>query len=137
MRKWLTSIVLCFLIACVIVNVNSHIYAGATSSSHAYPDAYKNPRFWDEEIGYCFIPQETLNSCGPASVQMVLKYLDVANLPTQSELAIEMNTSIYNYTYCTYMHIPFVKIGFEEYLSTFLSRDFEYALINLKGNTFQ
>jgi len=95
---------------------------------------YRNLRFWDKEIGYCFIRQETLNSCGPASVQMILKYLGVANLPTQSELAIEMNTSIYNYTNCTYMHIPFVKRGFEEYLSTFLSRDFEHALINLKGN---
>jgi len=65
---------------------------------------------------------------------MVLKYLGAANLPTQSDLAIEMNTSIYNYTYYTYMHIPFVKRGFEEYLSAFLSKDFERALSNLKGN---
>ena len=135
MRKHLKSIVLCFLILYVIVNADSYIHAKITGSRrHTHPDAYRNPRFWDEEIGYCFVRQETLNSCGPASVQMVLKYLDVSPLPSQSELASEMNTTVYEYTYRTFMHIPFVKRGFEKYLSTFLSRDFERALDNLKGN---
>jgi len=30
----------------------------------------------------------------PASVQIVLKYLDFSHLPTQTELATEMNTDI-------------------------------------------
>jgi len=136
LRKHPTLIItLCFLIVYVTISADSCIYAEAMrSDQHAYPDTYRNPRFWDEEIGYCFIRQETLNSCGPASVQMVLKYLNVITLPTQSELAIEMNTSIYNYTYRIYMHIPFVRRGFEEYLSAFLSKDFKSALGNLKGN---
>jgi len=122
------------LIIYVMVSAPSHICREVSGSSNTYPDAYKNPRFWDKEIGYCFIQQETLNSCGPASVQMVLKYLGVTTLPNQSELASEMNTSIYNYTYCIYMHIPFIKRGFEKYLSGSLSGEFECALSNLKGN---
>ena len=134
MRKRLTSIAFCLFVVYVIISTNSYVYARAERSSNTYPDTYRNPRFWNEEIGYCFIRQETFNSCGPASVQMVLKYLNIDTLPTQSELASEMNTSIYNYTYCTYMHIPFVKRGFKEYLSISLSMEFERALSNLKGN---
>jgi len=56
-RKHPTLIItLCFLIICATVNANSSIYAEATElAQRVCPDAYRNPRFWDEEVGYCFI----------------------------------------------------------------------------------
>lgn len=119
------------LIICLMVQVNIYILAQCADSV-AYSEEYKNPRFWDKSINYCFIKQETTNSCGPASVQMVLKYLDISPLPTQSILANEMNTTIHNYTKSSYMHIPFKKRGFKYYNCTFIS--FNLALSNLKGN---
>lgn len=119
------------LIICLIIQVKIN-----TLTSHAnsviYPEEYKNPRFLDESINYCFIHQETTNSCGPASIQMVLKYLNVLPLPNQSTLANEMNTTIHKYTYANYMHIPFKKRGFKYY--NYTAPSFKIALSNLRGN---
>jgi hypothetical protein len=113
--------------------VNIHTYALFLHvSSVIYPEEYKNPRFWDNNVNYCFIRQETSNSCGPASVQMILKYLNILPLPTQHILAEEMNTSIYEYTYSRCMHIPFKNRYFKYYNGTTIS--FKQALNNLKGN---
>jgi predicted double-glycine peptidase len=91
-------------------------------------------RFWDAGIGGCFFSQETTNSCAPASVQMVLKYLDFSPLPNQTQLATEMNTDINHTTEWRYVYIPFKGRGFSEYHNQSLSNDFNRALANLKGN---
>jgi hypothetical protein len=91
-------------------------------------------RFWDAGIGGCFFSQETTNSCVPASVQMVLKYLDFSPLPNQTQLAAEMHTDINHTTEWRYLYIPFKERGFSEYYDQSLSDDFNRALANLKGN---
>lgn len=99
-----------------------------------FSDEYKNMRFWDASMGGCFFSQETTNSCVPASVQMVLKYLDFSPLPNQTQLATEMNTDINHTTEWRYVYIPFEKRGFFKYHNQSLSNDFNRALANLKGN---
>lgn len=97
-------------------------------------DEYKNMRFWDTEVGRCFFNQETTNSCVPASVQMVLRYLDFSPLPNQTQLATEMHTDINLPTQWEYVFIPFEERGFSGYYSQSVSDDFSQALISLKGN---
>jgi len=94
-------------------------------------------RFWDITVGKCYFNQETTNSCVPASVQIVLRYLDFSPLPNQTQLATEMNTDINHTTEWRYVYIPFKGRGFSEYYNQSLSNDFNRALANLKGNASQ
>jgi len=100
-------------------------------------DSYKNMRLWDEEVNNCFFNQDTLMSCVPASVQMVLKYLDYLPLPNQSQLAGDMHTNINSLTNWSYVYIPFQNRGFPAYYNSSLSDDFDTALSYLKGNVSQ
>jgi hypothetical protein len=59
------------------------LYFVHVEATSIFSDEYKNMRFWDAGIGGCFFSQETTNSCVPASVQVVLKYLDFSLLPTK------------------------------------------------------
>jgi len=95
---------------------------------------YRNLRLWDTNVDRCFFHQETSNSCLPASVQMVLKYLDYSPLPNQTQLAIEMHTDINHPAKWRYVHIPFENRNFSDYFRGSLSDDFSVALSYLKGN---
>lgn len=53
--------------------------------------------------------QEAQNYCGPASVQMVLDWLGVWPLPTQTELAAELGTPVDGPTVIDTMPVPFQK----------------------------
>jgi len=125
---------LIIILVFTILVCQSYVTRASSQSTIHYVDTYMNPRFLDRDLDYCYIYQETLNSCGEASIQMVLKYLDYFPMPNQSELANEMNTDINRYTYCNYIHIPFEKRGFQDYYSLALSRNFIQALNSLKGN---
>ncbi len=109
----------------------SFIEAQVTSSN---PDGYKNMRFWDIEVGRCFVYQKTSNSCVPASIQMVFRYLDFSPLPNQTQLANEMHTDINHTTEWRFTYIPFKNRGFSEYYNGSLSSDFSKAISYLKGN---
>ena len=108
-----------------------------TQDTNSVPDSYRNMRFWDVEVSRCFSYQETSNSCVSASIEMVLKYLDLLPLPNQSQLAIEMHTDINHTTQWRYTNIPFEKRGFSKYYNQSLSNDFGIALSYLKGNVSQ
>lgn len=105
-----------------------------TYAEWQYPQTHKIPSFWDETKGYCFASQETNVSCVEASVQMVLKSYNVTLVPTQEELAIEMNTSLNRTTEWKFTHFPFDKQNFTEYINQSLSLDADQALAYLKGN---
>jgi len=100
-------------------------------------ESYRNLRLWDSSLNACFFYQETTNSCVPASVQIALKYLDISPLPNQTDLAIEMHTTINDPTQWRYTYIPLDKRGFLNYYNESLSQDFNQALSNLKGNVSQ
>lgn len=99
-----------------------------------HSSAYRNLRLWDTDVGRCFFRQETSNSCVPASVEMVLEYLDFSPLPNQTQLAIEMHTDINHPTKWRYVYIPFENRNFSDYYSGSFSDDFGVALSYLKGN---
>jgi len=101
------------------------------------PDSYRNMRFWDVELDRCFFDQITSTSCIPASIQMVLRYLDFSPLPNQTQLATEMHTVIEHTTEWRFTYVPFKNRGFSEYSQQSLSNDFNVALSRLKGNTSQ
>ena len=88
-------------------------------------------------MGRCFFPQETSNSCVPASIQMVLRYLDYSPLPNQTQLATEMHTDIKHTTEWRFTYIPFKNRSFSEYYNQSLSSYFSIALSHLKGNISQ
>lgn len=94
-------------------------------------------RLWDITVGKCYFNQVTTNSCVPASVQIVLRYLDISPLPDQTQLAAEMNTDINHTTEWRYVYIPFKERGFSKYYNQPLSTEFNRALANLKGNVSQ
>jgi len=102
-----------------------------------HPASYTNLRLWDPSMNQCFFYQKTNNACVLTSVQIVLKYINFSPLPTQTELATEMNTDINHTTQWRYAHIPFNKRGFNDYYNESLSLDFNRALSNLKGNISQ
>ena len=103
-------------------------------NNDSIPDSYKNLRFWDEEGYNCYIKQETTNSCVSASVQMVLQYLDFTPLPSQTELATEMNTDINSITEWKFTYVPLKNRGYLDYYNESLSNDFGEAIAHLKGN---
>jgi len=70
-------------------------------------DTFKIQKFWDENTDFYFHYQNTFNACGPASVQIVLDFYDIYQLPSQENLAIEMNTTLYQYTFADKMSNPF------------------------------
>jgi len=123
----ITPLILVMQILCLL-------YFGHVETTTIFSDEYKNMRFWDVDIGGCFFSQETTNSCVPASVQMVLEYLDFSPLANQTQLATEMNTEINHTTEWRYVYIPFKERGFSKYHNQSLSNDFNRALANLKGN---
>lgn len=61
--------------------------------------SYRIFPFWDETTEYLYHAQEGNLSCGPASIQMVLHYYDIHPLLTQSQIAAEMNKTIYQITF--------------------------------------
>jgi len=109
----------------------------SSQSTLNYPESYRDLRLWDSSLNGCFFYQETSNSCVPASVQIVLKYLDFSPLPNQTDLAMEMHTTINHTTQLRYSYIPFDKRGVHDYYNESLSHDFNQALSNLKGNASQ
>jgi hypothetical protein len=110
------------------------LLAKLTYGNGEYSQAHKIPNFWDEGRGYCFASQITDVSCVPASVQMILTSYNVTPLPTQEELAIEMNTDLSHTTKWEFTFIPFDRRNFTEYFNESLSQDADQALANLKGN---
>jgi uncharacterized protein YvpB len=97
-------------------------------TSYAHPNAYLNNIFWDSSLGYYFSPQKTSNSCIPASIQMVLRYLSYSPIPTQEQLAEEMHTNINRTTKWSDMHTPFDRRGFTDYYNQSLSDEFSSPL---------
>lgn len=59
------------------------------------------------DAGGCYHVQETAYGCGPASVQIVLDWLGVRPLPTQTELAAELGTPVGGTTVIDTMPLPF------------------------------
>jgi len=127
---------LCFMML-MLISIFPLPKAMNQNTLNYHPESYTNLRLWDPNLNQCFFYQETNNACVPASVQIVLKYLDFQPLPTQTELATEMNTDINHTTQWRYAHIPFDKRGFYDYYNESLSRDFNKALSSLKGNVSQ
>jgi predicted double-glycine peptidase len=112
----------------IVLLVNAPIIGQCRSQ---YLAEYKNPRFNNENLNYCFYYQETNVSCIPASVKMVLSYLGVYPIPNQSELAIEMHTDLNHTTKWSNIHMPFEKRGFNNCLAQTFT-NFNDALSNLK-----
>jgi len=110
------------------------LFAKSAYANGDYPQTYKIPNFWDEGKEYCFAFQLTNVSCVPASVQMVLASYNVAPLPTQEELGIEMKTDLNHTTEWNFIYVPFDRRNFTEYINQSLSQDADQALANLKGN---
>lgn len=102
--------------------------------SETEPESYSIQKFWDENINYVFHYQVAVNSCGPACVHMVLDFFDVDPLPSQEELASEMNTTIYEYAYTDYVPQPFASRNIAIVFDGHLDNDFPVALRQLKGN---
>jgi hypothetical protein len=68
---------------------------------------------------------------------MVLEYLDFSPLPTQTQLANEMNTDINSTTKWKFTYLPFRSRGYIDYYNETFSEDFSKALDFLKGNLSQ
>jgi hypothetical protein len=119
-----------------ILSLSMVLFVKLTYANGEYPQTYKVPNFWDEEKGYCFAFQVTNVSCVLASVQMVLTSYDVTPLPTQEELAIEMQTDLNHTTEWNFIHTPFDRRNFTEYINQSLSQDADQALADLKKKCF-
>ena len=63
--------------------------------------------------GRHYYVQETSYNCGPASIQMVLDWLGAQPLPTQVELATELNIPVGGPALINMMSLPFQSRGFE------------------------
>jgi len=125
-------------VACILfIQVLSLSPFAIVQDTDSIPDSYRNMRFWDVELDSCFFDQITSTSCIPASIQMVLRYLDFSPLPNQTRLATEMHTVVEHTTEWRFTYIPFENRGFSEYFQQSLSNDFNVALSRLKGNTSQ
>ena len=98
------------------------IFINPVRTACAQRDSYTIPKFWDENINYAFHYQISSNSCGPACVQTVLDFFGVYPLPSQEELAEEMNTTLRDYTYTEYVHVPFqnreIDVVFDGHLNS-------------------
>ena len=117
-----------------ILLLSALLFVKLTYANGEYPQTYKIPDFWDEEKEYCYASQETKVSCVEASIQMVLKSYNVTPLPTQEELAIEMQTDLNRTTEWNFTYIPFDRQNFTEYVNRSLSEDADQALAYLRGN---
>jgi hypothetical protein len=122
------------LVILSILLLSALSFVKLTYANGEYPQTHKIPDFWDEEKGYCFISQETDVSCVEASIQMVLKSYNVTPLPTQEEIATEMQTDLNHTTQWNLTYIPFDRQNFTEYINESLSQDADQALAFLKGN---
>lgn len=122
------------LVILSIMVLSAFLFLKLTYANGEYPQTHKIPDFWDEEKGYCFISQETNVSCVEASIQMVLKSYNVTPLPTQEEIATEMQTDLNHTTQWNLIYIPFDRQNFTEYINESLSQDADQALAFLKGN---
>jgi ABC-type bacteriocin/lantibiotic exporter with double-glycine peptidase domain len=112
------------------------IIIASTSSAYSKTgsDSYQIPKFWDESINYVYFQQVTNNACGPACVQMVLGFFNVTPLPDQVTLASEMNTTVYESTYTSYVSKPFIIRNIGIIFDGDLSDNFSDALLQLEGN---
>lgn len=119
-----------FLYFIMIIFINPIIF----SYSKDIPDSYKIDKYWSKTKNYRWHNQVALNSCGPACVQMVLDYYNIIFIPSQKRLAIEMNTTIDNYTYTNFLHLPFDNRNITIIFEGNLSENFEVACDQLKGN---
>lgn len=121
----------------LFIQVFSLFSLAKAQDTNSLSDNYRNMRFGDIEVGKCFFYQETSNSCVPASIQTVLRYLDFSPLPNQTQLATEMHTDVNHTTEWRFTYIPFKDRGFSEYYNQSLSNDFSIALSHLEGNISQ
>jgi len=64
-------------------------------------------RFSDSGLGYCYCFQERAIYCGPACGQMLFRFLDWNPLPSQRQLAQEMQTDRFNETLAWWFVAPF------------------------------
>lgn len=110
------------------------IASAGTAYSKTESDSYQIPKFWDKRINYVYFGQVTNNACGPASVQMVLGFFNVTPLPNQETLASEMNTTVSDYTYTSYVSKPFTNRNIGIVFDGNLSNNFSDALLQLEGN---
>jgi hypothetical protein len=122
------------LVILSILLLSVFLFVKLTYANGEYPQTHKIPDFWDEEKGYCFISQETNVSCVEASIQMVLKSYNVTPMPTQEEIATEMQTDLNHTTQWDLTYIPFDRQNFTEYINESLSQDADQALAFLRGN---
>jgi predicted double-glycine peptidase len=93
------------------------------------------PEFWNEEKGFCWFEQETNVSCVPASVQMILESYGIEPLPSQMQLAQEMQTDINHTTQWEFAYLPFANRDFTSFQNESLSQNPDLALHYLKENT--
>lgn len=63
-----------------------------------------------------YVAQSQWDYCGPASALMILKYSNCPNLPTQDELAEEMQCPEHNGTFPSYIHLPFDSRNLTDYI---------------------
>jgi hypothetical protein len=122
------------LVVLSITVLSVFLFVKLAYANGEYSQTHKIPDFWDEEKGYCFISQETNVSCVEASIQMILKSYNVTPLPSQEEIATEMQTDLNHTTQWDLTHIPFDRQNFTEYINESLSQDADQALAFLKGN---
>ena len=80
----------------------------STAFARATPSEHQISGF---DGGRCYHVQEAQHYCGPASVQMVLDWLGVQPLPTQTELAAELGASVSGPTVVDTMPLPFQSRG--------------------------
>lgn len=102
--------------------------------AYSETESYKLPKFWDVNTNFLFHPQIAYNACGPASVQMVLDFFSVDPLPSQEQLATEMDTTIYEYTFTDHISAPFEKRGIPIVFEGHFRGDFSIALRELQEN---
>jgi hypothetical protein len=105
-----------------ILLLSALLFVKLTYANGEYPQTYKIPDFWDEGKEYCYVSQKTKVACVEASIQMVLKSYNVTPLPTQEELATEMQTDLNHTTEWNFTYIPFDRQNFTEYVNESLSR---------------
>jgi len=122
------------LVIPLILLLSALLFVKLTYANGEYPQTYKIPDFWDEEKEYCYFSQETIVSCVEASIQMVLKSYNVTPLPTQEELATEMQTDLNHTTEWNFTYFPFSRQNLTDYINQSLSQDADQALAYLRGN---
>lgn len=118
------------ILQCIFVLLLLSVIAFAAATD--YPQEYKNPIFWKADNYYCFVYQETNTSCIPAAVQIVLKSFDVTPLPSQEQLAYEMDTNLNSTTKWHNTYLPFQNLNMTNYRNESISSDPDEALDIMK-----